>query len=96
MEEYMIPCLMKTFFGVPCPGCGGQRSVLHLLHGEFGEAFLMYPAIYPLLLMGLLILTNYLFPFRKYSDYVSTISMISVVFILLNYGYELSMHFNLF
>ncbi|WP_410477204.1 DUF2752 domain-containing protein [Maribacter sp. Hel_I_7] len=33
------------------PGCGLQRSLLFLIKGEFVSAFLMYPAIYPMLLL---------------------------------------------
>ncbi|WP_435622945.1 DUF2752 domain-containing protein [Flagellimonas sp.] len=48
-ERYMLPCLNKELLGVECPGCGMQRSVNLLLHGEFLAAFKMYPAIYPIL-----------------------------------------------
>lgn len=27
-------CIVRTVTGVPCPGCGTTRSVIHLLHGE--------------------------------------------------------------
>ncbi len=34
-----------------CPGCGLQRSLVHLFSGEFAEAFHIYPAIYPMVLL---------------------------------------------
>ena len=48
-----MPCLNKKLFGVECPGCGLQRSVDLLLHGEFLAAFKMYPAIYPMIVLAL-------------------------------------------
>lgn len=55
LEDWMLPCLNKKFLGVECMGCGLQRSMAHLLRGEFGQAFDVYPAIYPLLLLFLTI-----------------------------------------
>lgn len=63
-EDYLIPCLNKKLFGVECLGCGFQRSVLHLLRGEFAEAFHLYPAIYTLLLFLIFIILNLKFKFK--------------------------------
>ena len=89
MEQYMIPCIFKNTFGIPCPGCGGQRSVLHLLHGEFGEAFIMYPAIYPLLLFCGIFITHFFIDIKNYNALISITSIATVIFILVNYGIEL-------
>jgi hypothetical protein len=32
------PCLLRTFTGLDCPGCGGTRMVWYLLHGNLPEA----------------------------------------------------------
>jgi len=32
-------CAIHTLTGLECPGCGGQRAVHYLLHGEFSAAF---------------------------------------------------------
>lgn len=90
----MLPCLFKTLTGIPCPGCGGQRSVLFLIHGDFIDAFWMYPAIYPLFFLGGLIVANYFFPFKRSSRLISLFSIISVAVILINYGFELNHHFH--
>ena len=39
LEENMLACRWKEQFGVDCTGCGMQRSIIHLLKGEFVEAF---------------------------------------------------------
>lgn len=65
IEDFLLPCMNKTLFGVDCYGCGAQRSLLLLLNGKFREAFFMYPAIYPILiLLGFLIL-NLFVNFKK-------------------------------
>lgn len=33
------PCLFKTIFGRPCPGCGSLRAAHQLLHGNVTEAW---------------------------------------------------------
>lgn len=32
-------CLFKTLTGLSCPGCGSQRAIHSLLHGDFRAAF---------------------------------------------------------
>ena len=51
IEDYMLPCLNKTFLGFECMGCGLQRSIFLLIKGQFVDAFIMYPAIYPMLFL---------------------------------------------
>lgn len=34
-NNYSIQCGLYRFTGFLCPGCGGQRALHHLLHGEF-------------------------------------------------------------
>ena len=84
-EQNMIPCLSKTMLGVDCPGCGLQRSVVHLLRGEFWEAFLMYPAIYALItLFGFLIL-DYFFSIKRSNTITMVLMILTVSLILINY-----------
>ena len=33
------PCLFKTIFGLPCPGCGSLRALHQLLHGNLEAAW---------------------------------------------------------
>ena len=85
LENYMLPCFTKQILGVDCPGCGLQRSALLLFKGEFISAFLMYPAIYPMLVLFAFLGLNKLFPV-KHSNTITIILMVSTVgFILINY-----------
>ncbi|MEP0132763.1 MAG: DUF2752 domain-containing protein [Eudoraea sp.] len=84
-EDYMLPCMNKQLLGIECTGCGIQRAAVLLFHGEFIEAFKMYPAIYPLiLLLGFLLLDNLMT--IKYANKISIFLMIaSVATILTNF-----------
>jgi hypothetical protein len=72
----MLPCLNKKLFGVECPGCGMQRSVQLLFQGDFVEAFKMYPAIYPIILL-LAFLVSTLFIKFKFADQIKLILMLT-------------------
>lgn len=60
-----MPCLNKKLFGVECPGCGLQRSVDLLLHGEFFAAFKMYPAIYPMIVLAIFLSSTLFVKFKR-------------------------------
>ena len=49
LEQYLLPCPSKFFFGMDCPGCGMQRSALALFRGNFVESLTLYPALLPML-----------------------------------------------
>ena len=60
----MLPCLNKTLLGIDCYGCGGQRAAILLFQGNFREAFLMYPAIYTLVIFAIFLIINIKFKFK--------------------------------
>lgn len=49
-EAHQLPCLVKRYIGVECPGCGFQTALGLLLKGEWKASFFTYPALFPLLL----------------------------------------------
>ncbi len=85
LDNYMIPCLSKRILGMDCLGCGFQRAGLYLFQGEFLAAFKMYPAIYPIFLLGGFMLFD-MFLRIKYAETIKIVLVIfSLVVILLNY-----------
>ncbi|MDR1406304.1 MAG: DUF2752 domain-containing protein [Prevotellaceae bacterium] len=53
---YFPPCPVYKLTGFRCPGCGSQRAIHSLLHGDFGQAFSDNPLVPPaLLLVALLV-----------------------------------------
>ena len=63
----MLPCSNKQLFGLECMGCGIQRAIKLILEGKFVEAFYMYPAIYPIIFLLLIIFLNFIDKKRSYS-----------------------------
>ena len=85
IENYMIPCLNKTLFGFECMGCGLQRSLIALFQGNFTNALLLYPAIYPLILLFMLISLSLIYKFKFCQKVINLFSVISIVIIISNY-----------
>ncbi len=84
-EDYMIPCLNKKLFGFDCLGCGLQRSVSLLFHGEFIAAFKMYPAIYTLIPLFLLIGINIFVKFKNANKIINLLAIASVSIIIISF-----------
>ena len=40
-----LPCLLRTFTGYYCPGCGGTRAVYALLHLQLWRSFCYHPMV---------------------------------------------------
>jgi hypothetical protein len=89
MEDYMLPCMFKKMFGIDCVGCGMQRSINFILHGEFEKAFYMFPAIYTTILFCLS-LAFYIFDKkRSHHKLVITLAIINVTIMLISYTYKM-------
>jgi len=84
-EDYMIPCLNKKLFGFECLGCGLQRSLVLLWQGEFTEAFRMYPAIFTLIPLFILIGINIFYKFKYSNRIINVLAIISVTTIIISY-----------
>ena len=85
LEDYMLPCLSKTFFGLECLGCGFQRSFVLLIHGNFIDAFKMYPAVYTLLGLFLFILINFKLKFKQSKKIISSLAYVNLSIMIINY-----------
>ncbi|WP_417428657.1 DUF2752 domain-containing protein [Halpernia sp.] len=42
-NSFLIKCPFKTVTGLDCPGCGSQRAIHEILHGNFKQAFSYNP-----------------------------------------------------
>ena len=45
--RWKIPCPVYALLGLYCPGCGGQRAVKALLHGEILSSLYSHQAVLP-------------------------------------------------
>lgn len=84
-DDYMLPCLNKQLFGFECTGCGMQRSLAFIYHGEFIAAFQMYPAIYTLLLLFAFIIVNAFAHFKNANKIIVILALTNVVVIIGSY-----------
>lgn len=85
IEDYMLPCLNKKFFGTECMGCGMQRSIILVFKGEFAEAFYMYPAIYLIIPLSLAIITSLFYKYKYSSKIINTLAIVTIITIVVNY-----------
>lgn len=87
-EDYMIPCMNKSLFGVECLGCGTQRSLFLLFKGEFIEAFYMFPAIYTTILFFLILGINFIDKSRNYHKIIISLAILNAVIMVISYFYK--------
>lgn len=90
IEDYMLPCMNKKLFGFDCPGCGLQRSVVHLAKGEFVTAFEMYPAVYGLVSLILFVIAGQFITFRYETQIKIFIGVLTGVTIIVSYILKLN------
>lgn len=56
----LLPCIYKQLFGVSCPLCGFQRSVVLLLQGNVIDSLKMFPPLFLLIFMFCFYLVSFL------------------------------------
>lgn len=88
LEDYMLPCLTKKYFGVDCLGCGIQRSFALILNGDFVAAFKMYPAIYTLILFFILVGVNIFYKFKHSAKLIGILAASNIAIIIISFIYK--------
>lgn len=81
----MLPCLNKKLLGIDCPGCGIQRAFFLVLQGEFEAAFKMYPAIYTLILLGIVLGIGIFYKNKTLNTIRLFLVIINVTIIIISY-----------
>lgn len=87
-EDYMLPCMNKSLFGIDCMGCGTQRALILLSKGEFKEAFYMFPAIYTTILLFLFLGLHFIDKSRNYHKLIITMAILNAVIMVISYIYK--------
>lgn len=90
LEKYMLPCFSKSLFGMDCPGCGAQRSLLFFVNGDFTAAFKMFPAIYTTLFFFLFLGLHLMDKSRNYSKIVISLAIANGVIMIVSYIYKIT------
>lgn len=52
LSRNMQPCFFHAITGLYCPGCGGTRAILFLLHGHFIKSFFYHPFVLYCVVVG--------------------------------------------
>jgi hypothetical protein len=65
LELIHYKCLWHELLHIYCPGCGGTRMIMSILHLDFYQAFRYNPLLFILLILGLLYLIIMLIIYKK-------------------------------
>jgi len=84
LEENMLSCPSKKL-GIECMGCGMQRSIIHLLKGEFVEAFYLYPPIYTIILMFAFLAVHLKYQFKIGHKILLGLFILNIIITFTNY-----------
>ena len=93
MENYMLPCMFKKLFGIDCIGCGIQRSFNLILHGEFVNAFTLFPAIYTTLLFFFAVIFYTIDPKHRNHKAVIFLAISNAIIMIASYVYKMKFLF---
>jgi len=85
LEDHILPCSFKSWFGVDCLGCGIQRAFILLLKGEYSASFYLYPALIPIILMLVLLVLHLVFKFKLGLKWLKYMFIFNVIIVLINY-----------
>ncbi len=85
LENNMLSCPYKKYFGFDCFGCGMQRSILALLKGNLIESFYHYPALIPIIIMILFLITHLIFKFKNGAIWLKYNFMFVVSLVVINF-----------
>jgi hypothetical protein len=85
----MLECHWKSTLGIECPGCGFQRSVELLFHGDIWGSIQLFPATIPLFVTLLFTVMHLKFKFRKGAKIIIVLFALSAGLMVLNFCMKL-------
>ncbi len=85
LERNMSPCFYKKYFGMECPGCGMQRSIIALLKGNFIDSFFLYPGLFPTIILIVFSVFHIIFKFKNGADIIKWLFFFNLTVVLGNF-----------
>tara|TARA_B100000809_G_scaffold187034_1_gene185280 strand:- start:425 stop:718 length:294 start_codon:yes stop_codon:yes gene_type:complete len=85
LENNILSCPYKKFFGLDCFGCGMQRSFLALLKGNFSECFYLYPALIPMISIFFFLTAHLIFKFKNGANILKYNLIFVVAIVIVNF-----------
>lgn len=89
LESHMQSCFYKKYFGIECPGCGMQRSLIQLLRGNFMESLKLFPALIPTIALIVFLILHLVFKFKHGANILKNLFIINTSIVVLSYIYKL-------
>lgn len=90
LDDYLMPCMNKSMFGIDCLGCGTQRALILITNGEFEKAFFMFPAIYTTILLFTFLGLNFVDKTRNYHKFIIPLALLNASIMIISYFYKFS------
>lgn len=81
----MLDCPIKQNFGIPCPGCGLQRSYWALLEGDLLTSLRHYPALIPLIILFVYLVLHLIFKFKHGANTLKWLFIVDISIIYLSF-----------
>ena len=91
LENNMLSCPYKKYFGLDCFGCGMQRSLIALLKGNVVESFFLYPALLPMITLFLLLIAHIIFKFEHGAKWLKYNFIFVVAIAVINFMVKLTL-----
>lgn len=89
LEQHLLSCPIKSFYGIDCPGCGLQRSILLLLRGDVWASIQMYPATIPMISVLLIYLLHLKFELKWAPKMLVFLYSITGIIVLVHYVWKI-------
>jgi hypothetical protein len=90
LDDFMLPCLNKTLFGIDCLGCGIQRSISLIFQGQFVAAYKMYPAIFTLFVLAIFLIFNLFIKFKHDYKIKMGLIILNVIIVVISYLFKIT------
>ncbi len=94
IEQHLLPCPSKSLFGLDCPGCGMQRSMVDLLKGNFTDSLKTYPALIPILITLVFLGLHLRYKFKYGSTTLQYAYIFSMLIVVTSYVIKQVQFFN--
>ncbi len=92
LEAHMLTCPSIAYWGIGCPGCGMQRSLIALLKGDFFSSLQLYPALLPLMILIAYSLLHLKYKFTGGAKNIIVMQVVVVSIITAHYIYKIYTH----
>lgn len=86
----LLPCSFKELTGFECPGCGIQRSLIELLHGNLVESIQLFPALIPTIWTFAFLLIHLNFKIKKGSQVLLWSAIVNFAIMLASYIWKMA------